>query len=115
MRGVSHLDRERAFKERTMSVQEERCTARRSSIRVDPEATANDLLSDAVEWLQYARGLTEFIGEMVHESDGVDCRKMALVWEAVGSVLHIGVQCTAQAHANLAWEQKRTTATGCDR
>ena len=82
-------------------------TARRSSYHVDPEASAHDLLNDATEWLQYARGLTELLAELVHESDVVDCRHMALGLDAIGALTRLGLQCTAHAHTRIAWEQAR--------
>ena len=72
---------------------------------IDPEASAHDLLNDATEWLQYARGLTGFLTDLVHESDTVDCAQLALSLEAIGALTHMGVQCTAQAHARICWEK----------
>ncbi|MDQ0011552.1 hypothetical protein J2T07_003766 [Luteibacter jiangsuensis] len=74
---------------------------------IDPEASAHDLLNDATEWLQYARGLTGFLADLVHESDSVDCARLALSLEAIGGLMHMGVQCTAHAHARMSWEQAR--------
>ncbi|WP_448098823.1 hypothetical protein [Luteibacter yeojuensis] len=74
---------------------------------IDPEASAHDLLNDATEWLQYARGLTGFLADLVHESDSVDCAKLALALEAIGALTHMGVQCTAHAHARISWDQAR--------
>jgi hypothetical protein len=82
-------------------------TARRSSFHVDSEASVHDLLNDATEWLQYARGLTELLAELVHESDVVDCRHMALGLDAIGALTRLGLQCTAHAHTRIAWEQAR--------
>ncbi len=84
-------------------------TARRSSYHVDPEASVHDLLNGATEWLQYARGLSELLSDLVHESDTVDCRRLALSLEAIGALTHLAVQFTAQAHARLCWEQARPT------
>lgn len=71
---------------------------------VDPEATAHDLMNAATEWLQYARGLTDLLADLVHEADAFDCRKMALGLEAIGALTRMGVQCTAQAHVRMCWE-----------
>lgn len=70
----------------------------------DPDATAHDLLNSATEWLQYARGLTDLLSDLVHESDTVDCRRMALSLEAIAAVMQLGVQCVAQAHVRMIWE-----------
>lgn len=72
---------------------------------IDPDATTHDLLNDATEWLQFARGLTELLAELVHESDTVDCRRMALGLEAIGALTRMGLQCTAHAHARMSWEK----------
>jgi len=74
---------------------------------IDPEASAHDLLNDATEWLQYARGLTGLLADLVHESDSVDCVQLALSLEAIDTLMHMGVQCTAQAHARMSWDQAR--------
>lgn len=87
-----------------MPTQTDRWLVRRATYHVDPEATAHDLLNDATEWLQYARGLTEILAEFVHESDTVDCRRMALSLEAIAALTQIGVQCAAQAHARMTAE-----------
>ena len=90
-----------------MSESQAHGTACRSSYHVDPEASVHDLLNDATEWLQYARGLTELLAELVHESDVVDCRHMALGLDAIGALTRLGLQCTAHAHTRIAWEQAR--------
>lgn len=73
----------------------------------DPEATAHDLMNEATEWLQYARGLTGLLSDLIHEADAVDCQRMALGLEAVGALMHMGIQCTAQAHVRMCWERDR--------
>jgi len=67
----------------------------------DPEATAHDLLNQAVEWTQYARGLAALLADLAHEADSVDCQRMALGLEAMAALMHMGVQCTAQAHVRM--------------
>jgi hypothetical protein len=74
---------------------------------IDADATTHDLLNDATEWLQYARGVTELLAELVHESDTIDCRRMALGLEAIGAMTRLGLQCTAHAHARMSWEKAR--------
>jgi hypothetical protein len=74
---------------------------------MDTEETAHDLLNEATEWLQYARGLTELLAELVHESDTVDCGRMALGLEAISAITRMGLQCTAHAHARISWEKAR--------
>jgi hypothetical protein len=37
----------------------------------------------------------------------VDCQRVAHGLEAIGALTHMGVQCTAQAHARMCWEKGR--------
>ena len=77
----------------------------RARYYADPDASAHDFLNNAAELLQYARGLTELLAEFVHESDTVDCRRMALSLDAVAALTQMGAQCAAEAHARLTWER----------
>jgi len=77
------------------------------NMEISSEATAHGLLNEATEWLQYARGVTELLAELVHESDTIDCRRMALGLEAISALTRMGLQCTTHAHARLAWEKGR--------
>lgn len=79
---------------------------------IAPEATAHDLMNEATVWLQYARGLTSFMSELVHEADVIDCRKMALSLDAIEALMSMGVQCTAQAHVRMCWEQAKAGDAG---
>lgn len=88
-----------------MSEVNEHQTRRGLIYHPDPEATAHDLMNEATEWLQYARGLTGLLSDLVHEADSVDCQRMALGLEAVGALMHMGIQCTAQAHVRMCWEK----------
>jgi hypothetical protein len=72
---------------------------------IDADATPHDLLNEATEWMRYAGGVAELLGELVHESDAVDCQRMALALEAIGAIARIGAQRTAQAHAMMHWER----------
>ncbi len=75
------------------------------SLGMDPEATAHSLLNEATEWLQYSRGISELLAELVHESDTVDCRRMALGLEAISALTRMGLQCAAHAHVRVSWAQ----------
>jgi hypothetical protein len=70
-----------------------------------PHTDTHDLLNEATEWLQYARGLTQLLAELVHESDTVDCGRMAIGLEAIAAMTRLGVQRTAEAHARITWER----------
>ncbi len=87
-----------------MSEAHVRWMIRRASCHIDPEASVHDLLNDATEWLQYARGLMDVLSEFVHESDAVDTSRIALSLGAIAAITHLGLQCSAQAHARIAWE-----------
>jgi hypothetical protein len=78
-------------------------------MKIDGEVTAHGLLNEATEWLQHSRGLTELLAELIHESDTVDCRRMALGLEAISATTRMGLQCTAQARALMTWEKARET------
>jgi hypothetical protein len=71
----------------------------------DAHTDTHDLLNQATEWMQYARGLIELLAELVHESDTVDCRRMALGLEAIASLTRLAAQRTAEVHARLSWER----------
>jgi hypothetical protein len=75
-----------------------RCTG---SATDDTETSTHDLLNEATEWLQHARGLTDLIADLVHESDGIDCPRMARALEAIAALTNLGVQCAAEAHARM--------------
>ena len=57
--------------------------------QIDPEATAHDLMNEATEWLQYARSLTRLLADFIHESDTVDCQRVAHGLEAIGALTHM--------------------------
>jgi hypothetical protein len=88
-----------------MPTNNEHGTVSRARYYADPDASAHELLNNATEFLQYARGLTELLAEFVHESDTVDCRRMALSLDAVAALTQMGAHCAAEAHARLPWAQ----------
>jgi hypothetical protein len=73
----------------------------------DRRTDTHDLLNEATEWLQYAKGLIELLAELVHESDTVDCGRMALGLEAIASLTRLAAQRTAEAHARMSWDRAR--------
>jgi hypothetical protein len=80
---------------------------RYTSHSTDGDVSVHELLNDATEWLQYARGLTGLLADLVHEADVVDCGRMALGLEAISAMTHVGIKCAAEAHAQLAWQENR--------
>jgi hypothetical protein len=106
MRDVPHLDEGRAaFKESAMATAKPQNTHPGFHYHIDPEATLHDLMNEATEWLQYARSLTRLLADFIHESETVDCQRVAHGMEAIGALMHMGVQCTAQAHVRMYWEK----------
>lgn len=78
----------------------------------DPDATPHDLMNEATQWLQYTRGLTGLLADLIHEAESVDCQRMALGLEALSALTHMGIQCTAQAHVRMCWEQSKSHTPG---
>jgi hypothetical protein len=95
-----------AYQGAVMSIANENGTVRRARYYIDPDASAHELLNNAAELFQYARGLTELLAEFVHESDTVDCRRMALSLDAVAALTQMGAHCAAEAHARLTWDER---------
>lgn len=82
------------------------------SYHIDPQASAHDLMNEATTWLQYARGVTVLLADLVHEADEIDCQRMALGLEAIGALMRMGVQCTAQAHVRMYWQSQESEPRG---
>lgn len=78
---------------------------RERSFGADPDASAHDLMNDATEVLQHARGLASLLANLIHESDARDRKGMVSAWEAIEILTYIGVQCAAQGHAKMVWQQ----------
>jgi hypothetical protein len=68
------------------------------------ERSPHDLLNEATEWLQYAKGVTTLLADLIHEADAVDPHNMALSLEAIAAMTRLGVQRVGQAHAQWQWE-----------
>ena len=77
---------------------------RERSFGPDPDASAHDLMNDATEVLQHARGLASLLANLIHESEARDRKGMVSAWEAIEILTYIGVQCAAQGHARMVWE-----------
>lgn len=75
------------------------------SFGITAEATTDELLNDATEWLQYAKGLTELVVEMVGDSDILDRRRLMLTLGAVDVLTDMGTQCAMQAHSRMQWDK----------
>lgn len=76
-----------------------------SNHHIEPDATVHDLMNEATQWLQYAKGVTTLLAELVHESDSIDCARVSLAMEAIGAMMQMGLQCATEAHARTCWEK----------
>ena len=81
-----------------------------NELELDPGATPHDLLNLATEWLQYSKGMTELLAELVHESDKLNPQQMAMGLEAVGKMTNTGLQCVTTAHTRMQWAEAKTKA-----
>lgn len=113
MHGVPHLAGVRFFaRSNIINTAAEDRVVHHSSHAIDANASTHDLLNNATEWLQYSLGLTELLAELIHESDSVDCQRMALGLEAIGALTRMGMQCAAHAHTRISWERARHARDG---
>ncbi|PTR32747.1 hypothetical protein C8J98_105301 [Luteibacter sp. OK325] len=87
-----------------MPAKKEHPVERSIGYHADPDASAHDLMNESIQWLQYARGVTGLLADLIHEADRVDCQRVALSLEAIAALTLMGVQCTAQAHVRMHWE-----------
>ncbi|HEY4090495.1 MAG TPA: hypothetical protein VGN46_03195 [Luteibacter sp.] len=68
------------------------------------EPSVHALLNEATVWLQYARGLTVTLADLIHEAEGIECKHLSLSLEAVAAMMQTGTESLAQAHAKLLWD-----------
>ncbi|UPG94314.1 hypothetical protein [Luteibacter aegosomatissinici] len=74
------------------------------------EPSVNDLLNQAIAWLQYSRGVTAMLADLVHEAEGLDSKQLGLSLEAIAAMTQAGVEQVGQAHAKWTWEQRQAAA-----
>jgi hypothetical protein len=84
----------------------------RGATAVDGEPSAHELMNEATEWLQYARGVTVLLADLVHEADAVDCQQMSLALEGIAAMTREGVQRVGRAHARWHWETTKGASAG---
>ena len=75
------------------------------SFFLDADASIATLLNDATEWLRCAQGMTRLMAENLTESEIPDRRQMTHALGAIITLVTMGVQCTAQAHAKMQWDK----------
>ena len=60
-------------------------------------------MNEVTEWLEYARSHMRLLADFSHESHTDDFRRASRGVEAIDAWVHIGFQCSAQAHARILW------------
>ena len=90
-----------------MNVENATCAIGHSGDANEREPSSHELLNEATQWLQYARGVSGLLADLIHEADGVDCKQVALSLEAVASMTHLGLQRVGEAHASWHWQASR--------
>jgi len=68
---------------------------------METDANVHELLNEATEWLQYSRGVTQLLAELVHESEDLDCAQMSLALDAIGAMTQRGIWCLTEGRAGL--------------
>jgi hypothetical protein len=63
----------------------------------------HDLLNEATMWLQYSRGVTSTLADLIHEADEVDCQQLALSLEAIAAMTRLGAHQLSEARAQAYW------------
>ncbi|HEY4093813.1 MAG TPA: hypothetical protein VGN46_20090 [Luteibacter sp.] len=92
-----------------MRVPNETQESRDAGSNIEHEPSAHELLNEAIVWLQYARGVTATLADLVHEADTVDCKQLGLSLEAIAAMTQAGVQRVGQAHAQWIWNARGDT------
>ncbi|HEY4291420.1 hypothetical protein [Luteibacter sp.] len=62
------------------------------------------MLNDATAMLRYSHGLTEMMRDTMHEASAVDCRCASYALSAIAALTQMGLECMAQAHAQMTVE-----------
>ncbi|UPG93400.1 hypothetical protein [Luteibacter aegosomatissinici] len=88
-----------------MNASEENLAPLNAGAAIENEPTVHELLNEATLWLQYARGVTSTLADLVHEADSVDYKQLGLSLEAVAAMTQAGVERVGRAHARWAWDQ----------
>lgn len=70
---------------------------------VDDVPSIHDLLNEARVWLQYARGVTVTLADLVHESEEFDPKQLSLSLEAIAAMTQAGLERMGEAHVQWAW------------
>ena len=63
----------------------------------------HDLMNEATMWLQYSRGVTTTLADLIHEAEEVDLRRLALALEAIAAMTRLGASQLSEARATAHW------------
>ncbi|QDE38891.1 hypothetical protein FIV34_06600 [Luteibacter pinisoli] len=63
------------------------------------EPSAEQLMNEAKEWVQCARSVSEFLADLIHDADSVECKQVALSLEAITGMTRQGLRRMGEAHA----------------
>jgi len=80
-------------------------TAERSAEETSVEPSLHELFNEATEWLQYSRGVTATLSDLVHEADAIDCKQMSLSLDAIAAMTQAALHLVSEAHAQ--WHHAR--------
>jgi hypothetical protein len=66
-------------------------------------SSVHELMNEATQWLQYARGVTSLLADLIHEADEVNCQQVSLALEAIAAMNKRSVESVSEAHAQYIW------------
>lgn len=81
----------------------ERWLSRNADYYADPNASPHALLSDATEWLQYARHTIRLLADLIDEGDELDTRRLSISLEGIAAMTAMGIRCASLAQGRLQW------------
>jgi hypothetical protein len=87
----------------------ERWLTRNADYYADPNASPHDLLSDATEWLQYARHTIGVLAELIEGADVPDTHRLSIMLDGISAMTNMGLRCMALAQARVQWMQLQET------
>jgi hypothetical protein len=73
-------------------------TADQSSEAAGVDPSIHELFNEATEWLQYSRGVTATLSDLVHEADVVDCKQMSMSLDAIAAMTQTALRLVNEAH-----------------
>jgi len=71
------------------------------SFGINLQANSDDLLSDANEWFECAKALTDLLTESMQDGQFPDRRRAIFALTAIRTLVHMGSQCAVHAHERM--------------